>query len=84
MPYRPASRPMLTCTVIGMPSSRASSHSAVTTWSWVKPGPRVASPMVISPSSPGTYVERTRRTSSPGITSELKNQYFSSDVLALP
>ena len=40
--------------------------------------------MVSSPSSPGKYVERTRRTSSPGITSELKNQYFSSDVLALP
>ena len=57
---------------------------AVTTWSWVNPGPRVARPIVISPSSPGMCVERTRRTSSPGIASALKNQYFSSDVFALP
>ena len=84
MPNRPAIRPMPTCTVSGMPSSRASSHSACTTWSWVNPGPRVASPIVISPSSPGTCVERTRRTSSPGISSALKNQYFSSEVFALP
>ena len=67
-----------------MPSSRASAHSAVTTWSWVNPGPRVARPMVSRPSSEGKWVDRTRRTSSPGIASALKNQYFSSDVLALP
>ena len=57
MPNRPAIRPMPTCTVIGMPSSRASPHSACTTWSWVNPGPRVASAIVISPSSPGKCVD---------------------------
>ena len=75
---------MPTCTVTGMSSSRAIPHSACTTWSWVKPGPRVARPMVSRPLSEEKYVSRTRRTSSAGIASALKNQYFSSEVLALP
>ncbi len=43
---------MATWMVMGMPSRRASSHSARTTWSWVKPGPRVASAIVSNPPSP--------------------------------
>ena len=75
---------MLTCTVSGMPSSRASAHSPCTTWSCVKPGPRVASPIVSRPSSEEKYLSRIRVTSSFGMASALKYQYFSSDVLALP
>jgi hypothetical protein len=44
----------------------------------------VASAIVSRPSSEEKYLSRIRRTSSPGMASALKYQYFSSDVLALP
>ncbi len=49
-------------------------HSARTTSSWQNPGPRVASPIVSSPSSEEKYVSWIRSTSSRGIAIELLNQ----------
>ncbi|CAM5293845.1 hypothetical protein SVIOM74S_01980 [Streptomyces violarus] len=74
MPKRPASRPMATCTVIGMPSSRARAHSEATTSLTQKPGPRVARAMVSRPSSDAKCRARIRRTSSAGIAILLSNQ----------
>jgi hypothetical protein len=84
MPNRPAMRPIATCTVIGMFSSRASAHSDFTTSSWQNPVPRVASAIVSSWSSEEKWASRMRRTSSPGMAMELSNQYAASEVLALP
>ena len=60
-----ANRSIATWTVMLRPSSFASSQSWRTTSGWQKPGPRVASPIVTSPSSELKYCLRTRRASSP-------------------
>ncbi len=74
MLHLPASLPIAMWSVIGMPRSLAVPHSARTTPSWQKPGPRVARAIVSSPSSEEKYVPRMRSTSSRGIAIELLNQ----------
>ena len=48
---RPAHGPIPTWTLIGAPTSRASSQSCLTTSGLQKPGPRVPIASVISPAS---------------------------------
>ena len=57
-----------------IPSSLASSQSWRTTSGWQKPGPRVASAIVIRPSSELKYCFRMRRASGPSAVSTLPVQ----------
>ena len=74
---------MPTWTLIGAPTSRASSQSCRTTSGVQKPGPRVPIASVISPSSLEKYWSRTRRMSS-GALSVLVYHQSASDVFGLP
>ncbi len=83
MEKRPAYGPMPTWTLIGAPTSRASSQSCLTTSAVQKPGPRVPIASVISPSSLEKYWSRTRRMSS-GDSSVLSYHQSASEVFGLP
>ena len=80
---RPANGPIPTWTLIGAPTSRASSQSCRTTSSVQKPGPRVPIASVSSPLSLEKYCARTRRMSS-GAVSVLVYHQSASDVFGLP
>jgi len=80
---RPAIGPMATCTLIGAPTSRASSQSCLTTSGLQKPGPRVPIARVISWSSLEKYCSRIRRMST-GAVSSLSYHQSASDVFGLP
>ena len=83
MEKRPACGPMPAWTLMGAPTSRASSQSCFTTSGVQKPGPRVPIARVISPSSEEKYWSRTRRMSS-GASSSLVYHHAASEVFGFP